>query len=215
MKVCVMNQIIIYGRMVLYVNSDQTNEGTVKQSGKLKRMVISDADILSSFLRRNAFQYYIHLFDALEMQIVIPQMVMDELNSRRWRERLAMPIEQEARKGTLVIEDFDPFSDESEKYQELKQTIGKGEAAAISMVLTRGIDCASLGSNNYSDIKSYVDENNIDLWTTGRVLYTCEKLGIISHARCVTLFDHMKKDGLYIPGDDYEDYLENYIDFAV
>lgn len=53
--------------------------GKINDTAKENKIVISDTDFLSSFLWRNQFGIVTKLFAKLEMDIVIPQAVIEEL----------------------------------------------------------------------------------------------------------------------------------------
>lgn len=179
-------------------------------------IVISDTDFLSSFLWRNQFGIVIKLFANLGMDIVVPQAVIEELGySTKTRERLQTPIirlngkkDKVRGTGNVYIRDIDPFSDMGTKYKELKESMGQGESAAISMLLYAKNEIACLASNNLNDVRKYVDEYGITLWTTADVLVKAEDLGIITHKFAINLWDKMYEDGLYLPEGTYEEYLK-------
>ena len=176
-----------------------------------RKVIFSDTDTLSSFLWRNAFGYFMKLFDKLGMEVIIPQVVLDELEySARTREHLARPIINLEKQGRLQIQDIIVGSGEYRTYCYLKEEedFGKGEAAALSMA-THSDYTASVASNNLSDIWEYVEKNKIDLWTTARIIYECELNEIISNSRAEDLWKKMLEDGLKLPFENYSDYVKN------
>ena len=175
-----------------------------------KKVIFSDTDTLSSFLWRDAFGYFLKLFRELGIEVVIPQIVVDELEySERTRERLAKPIKNLERQGKLQIQEIMSGTNAYYTYLHLteEEDMGNGEAAALSMV-THSEGKASVASNNLSDIGKYVRKNRIDLWTTARIISECEKKGILTEERAEKLWIKMKEDGLYLPSDNYSDYVE-------
>lgn len=110
--------------------------------------------------------------------------------------------------GNVYIRDIDPFSDMGIKYKELKESMGQGESAAISMVLYAEDETACLASNNLNDVSRYVENYGITLWTTADVLVKAEELGIITHKFAIDLWDKMYEDGLYLPEGAYEEYIK-------
>lgn len=195
--------------MIDLAETEQKEEDTRQQ------IVISDTDFLSSFLWRNQFGIVIKLFGKPGMDIIIPEAVMEELNySTRTRERLAGVLYQLDHKkdkkhgrGEVYIQDIEPFSYACMQYEELKKTLVKGEAAAISMVLHSEEKVACLASNNLRDVRKYVEDNQITLWTTAGVLEKAELLGIVTHDTAVKLWDKMYEDGLSLPKCTYEEYV--------
>lgn len=188
--------------------------GKINDTAKENKIVISDMDFLSSFLWRNQFGIVTKLFAKLGMDIVIPQAVIEELGySIRTRERLQTPLirldnkkEKVQGAGEVYIRDIDPFSDMGIKYNELKESMGQGESAAISMLLYSEEKPACLASNNLKDISKYVEDYGITLWTTADVLVKAEELGIITHESAINLWDKMLEDNLYLPENSYEEY---------
>lgn len=188
----------------------------MNDTAEKSEIVISDTDFLSSFLWRNQFGIVTKLFAKLEMDIVVPQAVIEELGySTRTRGRLQTPLMQLNYKkdkvrgsGNVYIRDIDPFSDMGIKYKELKESMGQGESAAISMLLYAEDEVACLASNNLNDISRYVENYGITLWTTADVLVKAEELGIIAHKFAVDLWDKMYEDGLYLPEGAYEEYIK-------
>ena len=188
--------------------------GKINDTAKENKIVISDTDFLSSFLWRNQFGIVTKLFAKLGMDIVIPQAVIEELGySIRTRERLQTPLirldnkkEKVQGAGEVYIRDIDPFSDMGIKYNELKESMGQGESAAISMLLYSEEKPACLASNNLKDISKYVEDYGITLWTTADVLVKAEELGIITHESAINLWDKMLEDNLYLPENSYEEY---------
>lgn len=179
-------------------------------------IVISDTDFLSSFLWRNQFGIVTKVFAKLGMDIVVPQVVMEELGySIRTKDRLQTPLirlndkkEKAHGAGNVYIRDIDPFSEMGTKYEELKKNMGQGESAAISMALYADEKTACLASNNLKDISQYVEDYEIVLWTTADVLVKAEELGIISHESAVKLWDKMYEDDLWLPERTYEEYIK-------
>lgn len=188
--------------------------GRINGTAKENKIVISDTDFLSSFLWRDQFGIVTKLFAKLGMDIVIPQAVIEELGySIRTRERLQIPLirlnnkkEKMRGAGDIYIRDIDPFSDMGIKYNELKESMGQGESAAISMLLYSEEKSACLASNNLKDISKYVEDYGITLWTTADVVVKAEELGIITHEYAINLWDKMLKDNLYLPENSYEEY---------
>lgn len=194
-------------------------EEEVHTAAALKKVVISDTDFLSSFLWRKQFGIVIKVFARMGMDIIVPQAVMQELEySKRTRERLAADIRRENNRkdkrqgsGCVFIKDIEAFSDEGLFFAELGKTIGKGEAAAISMVLYAEDELACLASNNLKDISKYVTENKIELWTTADVLMKAVEFGIISEKAANVLWRKMCEDSVWLPEDTYDRYMEKKI----
>lgn len=178
---------------------------------KIRKVIFADTDTLSTFLWRNQFGYFLKLFEKLQIEVIVPKVVLDELEySKKTRERLAFPIKSLEKQGKLKILDIDVGSEEYYTYLLLteEEGMGKGEAAALSMA-THSEDIASVASNNLSDILDYVKEKNIDLWTTARIIRMCELENVMKKERAEELWKKMKEDGEWLPFEKYSDYVEN------
>lgn len=178
---------------------------------KIRKVIFADTDTLSTFLWRNQFGYFLKLFEKLQIEVIVPQVVLDELEyNKKTRERLAFPIKSLEKQGKLKILDIDVGSEEYYTYLLLteEEGMGKGEAAALSMA-THSEDIASVASNNLSDILDYVKEKNIDLWTTARIIRMCELENVMKKERAEELWKKMMEDGEWLPFEKYSDYVEN------
>lgn len=178
---------------------------------KIRKVIFVDTDTLSTFLWRNQFGYFLKLFEKLQIEVIVPKVVLDELEyNKKTRERLAFPIKSLEKQGKLKILDIDVGSEEYYTYLLLteEEGMGKGEAAALSMA-THSEDIASVASNNLSDILDYVKEKNIDLWTTARIIRMCELENVMKKERAEELWKKMKEDGEWLPFEKYSDYVEN------
>lgn len=178
---------------------------------KIRKVIFADTDTLSTFLWRNQFGYFLKLFEKLQIEVIVPKVVLDELEySKKTQERLAFPIKSLEKQEKLKILDIDVGSEEYYTYLLLteEEGMGKGEAAALSMA-THSEDIASVASNNLSDILDYVKEKNIDLWTTARIIRMCELENVMKKERAEELWKKMKEDGEWLPFEKYSDYVEN------
>lgn len=186
-------------------------EQKISVSAKIRKVIFADTDTLSTFLWRNQFGFFLKLFEKLQIEVIIPQVVLDELEyNKKTREILALPIKRLEKQGKLKILDIDVGSAEYYTYLRLTEDegMGKGEAAALSMA-THSKDVASVASNNLSDIWNYVKDHHIDLWTTARIIRTCELENIMKKERAEELWKKMVEDGEWLPFSDYNDYVKN------
>ncbi len=179
-----------------------------------KKIVISDTDFLSGFLWRGEFGIVVKVFAGMDMDIVVPQAVIDELSySMRTKTRLADVLlrlnekkEKKQGQGEIYIQDIELFSEAGLKYEELKKTLGKGEAAALSMLCYSDRRFTCLASNNLKDVGDYVRRYGIELWTTAEVLDQAVSMGILTENRAEKLWDKMYEDGLYLPTKTFGEY---------
>lgn len=189
-----------------------TNEDIEKSDstfGKIE-IVYADTDTLSSFLNRNSFNYFLRVFEAMDAEVKISQSVLDELyDGRRRNEFRKFMIEKLRQTNRIRIEDIEPFSEAGDTYFELCEIMGKGEASALALA-KHSRRKAVVASNNMRDVAAYARENNIELWTTGRILRQAIDLKIMNLKQANTLWKNMKSDGLRLPA--YETFEEYYSD---
>ncbi len=83
--------------------------------------------------------------------------------------------------------------------------IGKGEAAAITLVKERG---GILASNNLKDIRTYVDEFNLDHMTTGEILKEALYKGLITEEEGNNLWRNMLNKKRKLGYASFTDFLK-------
>lgn len=117
------------------------------------QVVFGDTDTLSSFLNRGCFGIFMNLFETMDVEVVVPKMVFDELAYRDGKEALRTgPILQLERTSKLKIVDIEVFSNEMDTYLQLRETMGQGESAALSMA-KHSEKNAGIASNNLRDVE--------------------------------------------------------------
>lgn len=151
--------------------------GTAKS---LTEKIFFDTDCLSAFLWTDQGSIVGKLYPG---RIVIPQMVYDELrkvNNSLFLER----IDELINANQVEIWDIEVSSEAFPLYLKMTskpdpghKTIGKGEAAAMSLARShQGI----VASNNFRDTATYIRELNLDYTTTGDILVEAYEAGIIN-----------------------------------
>lgn len=170
------------------------------------QVVYSDADTLSSYLNRGKFEFFMQVFEQLDIEVVIPQKVKDELCRGRYAEIRKSALNQMERTNRVIIHDFQAGDPEADTYYELSQNMGQGEAAALAMAKNSKTKCV-VASNNFSDVIEYAKENDIELWPTTTIMTHAIDMGIMSMEQANILWKNMKRDGLKLPSyDKFEDY---------
>lgn len=170
------------------------------------QIVFGDTDTLSSFLNRGCFGIFVNLFEDMGVEVVVPKLVYDELARKGGNDGLrTKPILQLERKNKLKILDIEPCTDEMITYLALRETMGQGESAALSMA-KHSDKKAGIASNNLRDIEEFARENDIEIWTTIHILEASVNRGFTTTARADDLWKKMKQDGLWLP--DYESLTE-------
>ena len=170
------------------------------------QVVYSDADTLSSFLNRNSFEYFMKVFEGLDIEVVLPQKVKDELCRGRYAAIRKSAIDQMVRTNRIKLYDFQADDAEAKTYHELSKHMGQGEAAALALAKNSKRPCV-VASNNFSDVIKYAEENDIELWPTTTIMTKAVDMGFMSMETANTLWKNMKKDGLRLPSyEKFEDY---------
>ena len=170
------------------------------------QVVYSDSDTLSSYLNRGKFEFFMQVFERMDIEVVIPQKVKDELCRGRKMELRKFTLEQMIRAKRIKVHDFQDGEPEADTYYELSQKMGQGEAAALALAKNSQRRCV-VASNNFSDVVTYAKENDIELWPTTEIMRRAYDMGIMSMEQANILWKNMKKDGLKLPlYDTYEEY---------
>lgn len=133
------------------------------------QVVYSDSDTLSSYLNRGKFEFFMQVFERMDIEVVIPLKVKDELCRGRNKEIRKAAIDQMIRTKRIRIHDFQDGEPEAETYYELSQKMGQGEAAALALAKNSKRRCV-VASNNFSDVIAYAKENYIELWPTTEIM---------------------------------------------
>ena len=187
-----------------------TNEDTVRFAVAPDRIqiVYADTDTLSSFLNRNSFNYFLKVFEAMDAEVTISKIVLDELYNGKKKELRKYTIERLKQTKRITIEDIEPFSEEDDTYAQLSETMGKGEASALALA-KHSKRKAGVASNNMSDVANYAKANQIELWPTGKILRYAVDLEIMNMKQADELWKKMKADGLKLPMyDTFKEYYD-------
>lgn len=166
-----------------------------------------DTDCLSAFLWVRGESILSQLFAG---HIVLPMQVYDEL--KRVPHLLARADALKNR-GDLVVDSMEVGSEEYYDYLSMTtapekgmRIIGRGEAAGIAMVKSRG---GILASNNMRDISPYVAKYELKHITTGDILISAMSSGIITEAEGNTLWLDMLRKKRMLPTATFSDYMKN------
>ena len=85
--------------------------------------------------------------------------------------------------------------------------IGDGEASAIALAkIKNGI----LASNNFRDIKQYIDEFCLEYTTTGLILIDAYKRGIITEKQGNDIWEKMLKKRRKLGAQSFSEYLTSH-----
>lgn len=172
------------------------------------KIIFFDTDCISSFLWTKS-EYL--LVDCFGNNMVIPVQVYNELSKIP---NLKLRTDELISSGDLSIEDIIVGSEENKLYFELinyneKSTlplIGRGEAAAIVLAKsTNGI----LASNNFKDVKYYVELYNLDHISTSDIIHQAVKKGILTTAIADEIWIKMIEKRRKLPFNSFTEYLNN------
>jgi len=171
------------------------------------QVVYADSDTLSSYLNRGKFGFFITVFEALGVEVIIPKIVMEELCRGRYGKVRESTLQQMIRTNRIVVREIEMGKPEADTYYELSQNMGQGEAAALALAKNSNRRCV-VASNNYKAVIEYAEENDIELWPTTTIMMHAIDLKIMSMNQANDLWIHMKRDGLKLP--DYEKFEDLY-----
>lgn len=168
--------------------------------------VYFDTDCLSSFLIVNRKFILTRLFN---QSMFIPDLVNEEIR----RVHFLRPVITELlRDKYLHICAFDLGTDEYEFYSMLttnlssgRKIIGKGEAAAITLAKFRN---GVLASNNYRDVKLYVEMYRLRHISTDLILVRALQEKLIDEKAGNSIWSEMKDKNFYLPCATFSEFLK-------
>ncbi|WP_346866638.1 MULTISPECIES: hypothetical protein [unclassified Clostridium] len=168
-----------------------------------------DTDCLSAFLWVRNQNLLIKLYGG---KIVLPEQVYSELSHPRIPHLKTM-TDNLKNNGDISIAKIDMDTEEYEIYSKLTRSpdkgfkvIGKGEAAAIALVKTKG---GILASNNMKDIKQYVEAYGLEHVTTGDILVEALNKKYITEDEGNTIWANMIAKNRKLPNSTFTEFLES------
>lgn len=172
-----------------------------------RKQIFYDTDCLSSFLEINDWSVLEHLFD----EITIPNAVFEEFTSLPSSSPIIKNLKILIDINFVKIEDINPFSKTYDIYRDIKKEykqnkfklLGDGEAEAMALVVSKkGI----LASNNFTDIKHFVDKYEMPLLTSAYMICISVDKGFISKEKASYMWNQMWKNGITLPKSTFEEY---------
>lgn len=172
----------------------------------LTDLIIFDTDCLSAFLWVDEEYLVEKLYGG---KVIIPESVYIELSNPRiphLKKKIDELIEEKVcRREDIFVETAEYFL-----YQDLMslkngKAIGKGEAAGI--VLAKKYN-GILASNNFKDIKEYVEKFSLKHLTTGDILVKAFKEKFITEDEGNKIWNDMLKKRRKLGGKSFSEYLE-------
>ena len=175
----------------------------------IKKQTFYDSDCLSSFLIINEGNLLKELFH----EINIPSQVYEELTCEGTPENVKNNLQELIMDNFVKIVDLYAETAEYLNYRNIINgnlykgcRIGKGEAAAITLAYeNKGI----LASNNFKDIKFYVDYFELPLLTTAYLLGILFDKNIINKDEANSMWNKMIKYRRALPESSFEIYYNN------
>lgn len=175
-----------------------------------RKQIFYDTDCLSSFLGISDWSILKHLFD----EIIIPKEVCNEFMSLPSSSHITQNLQILIDSNFVKVEDISPFSNTYDIYRDLKKEfeqnhsklLGDGEAEAMALAVSNdGI----LASNNFSDIKYYVDKYEMPLLTSAYMICISVDDGFISMEKASDIWNQMLENKITLPKTTFEEYYHN------
>lgn len=174
----------------------------------MTKVVFFDTDCISSFLWTKTERLLIHCFGN---DMIIPRQVYNEISTVA---HLKQKINVMVNNGNLKVEDILVGSEENNLYLNLTDytrsgalpLIGKGEAAAI--VLSKKNN-GILASNNYRDVKYYVELYGLHHISTDEIIFKSYSDGLISITEADSIWTQMIAKRRKLPFSTFTDYLSS------
>ena len=174
----------------------------------MTKVIFFDTDCISSFLWTRTERLLIHCFGN---DMIIPRQVYNEISTVT---HLQQRIDVMVNNGNLTIEDLLVGSEENNLYLDLTDytrsstlpLIGKGEAAAI--VLSKKNN-GILASNNFRDVRYYVELYGLDHISTPDILYKAFNDGLISITEADSIWTQMVAKRRKLPFSTFSEYLSS------
>lgn len=174
----------------------------------MTKVIFFDTDCISSFLWTNTEYLFNHCFGS---EMIIPRQVYDEISRVP---HLKQKTDVMVNNGKLSIEDILINSEENSLYLNLTcytkssklPLIGRGEAAAI--VLSKKNN-GILASNNFRDVKFYVDLYKLNHISTSDIIYKVVNDGLFSIVEADSIWIQMIAKKRKLPFLTFTDYLKS------
>lgn len=168
-----------------------------------------DNDCISAFLWIDDTSIVTKLY---AKRIAIPKQVYNELSVCRGAAQvLKTRIDLMIKNGDVICIDMDTDSAEYSLFSELavcssngERLIGRGEAACIALAKERN---GILASNNFKDIKKYIERYNLKHTTTADIIVEAYDKNIISSEQAEQMWKDMRSKRRNIGAESFEDYL--------
>lgn len=186
----------------------------------IEKVIFYDSDFLISFLLIDEVDFLKKVFS----EIIIPDFVHDELTAYGTPTKIKNILIELTEEGFVKVKSIDVLSEvyvayksiNSGNWHEEGRMLGKGESAALAFAINED---GALASNNFSDIKFYVDKYELPLLTSSFIIAWAMDNRIISKEKSVDMWKRMILENRKLPKEsflEYYDYMykSDYDDFG-
>lgn len=177
----------------------------------IDKIIFYDADFLICFLIIGEVFILKKVFN----EIIIPKQVYDELTDNFAPKVIRETIVDLKESGFVKVFRIGPNSKERIPYLSIKRgdwhnyykKLGKGESAALAFAIENN---GVIASNNFADIKYYVDKYGLPLITTSYFLALLVDEKIMDYDEVFAIYDRMIEKGRKMPCANFDEYY-NYL----
>ena len=176
----------------------------------IDKIIFYDADFLICFLLIGEVSILKKAFN----EIIVPKPVYDELTFRTTPKIIKETMQDLKVEGFVKVPEIDPHSKERTPYLSIQRgnwhkdfkRLGKGESAALAFaIVNEGV----IASNNFVDIKYYVDKYELPLLTTSYFLALAVDEEIIDYDKACDLYDRMIEEDREMPCSSFDEYFNS------
>jgi len=167
-----------------------------------------DTDCFSAFLWVKQEQILLDLYPG---RIILPQEVFIELSNPSIP-HLQSKVTALRSSGAIMTQPILVNTEEYQLYHQIavsppsgRTIIGKGEAAALVLAKVYG---GIIASNNLKDICQYLKKYQLNYLTTGGILVSALKAGLINEATGDQIWSKMLSKRRFLPTASFLDYLK-------
>ena len=186
----------------------------------IDKIIFYDADFLICFLTIGETSILKKAFN----EIIVPKQVFKELTRKKTPKIVKETIINLRDSGFVKVPVIKSNSRVNMAYRAIKngywhedfRRLGKGESSALAFAIEEeGV----IASNNFDDIKDYVDKYELPLLTTSYFLALVFDEGIIDYDEASDLYERMIEEGRKMPCSNFEEYYtslykKDYEDFG-
>lgn len=176
----------------------------------IDKIIFYDADFLICFLTIGETSILKKAFN----EIIVPKQVFKELTRKKTPKIVKETIINLRDSGFVKVPVIKSNSRVNMAYRAIKngywhedfRRLGKGESSVLAFAIEEeGV----IASNNFDDIKDYVDKYELPLLTTSYFLALVFDEGIIDYDEASDLYERMIEEGRKMPCSNFEEYYNS------